>query len=155
MRFTLLLLFFTLNVTFAQAAVAAPPAAVAPTQTLSAAELTRDAVEAKLGRKLKFKERIALSVVRGKVKRAERRQAKPRGGSTDGLAIASFVLGVLGLFLLFPAIPALILGIISLGRYERQEYYTGKGLAIAGVIMGGLVIFAVLLVVGLFALIFG
>lgn len=152
MRFTVLffLLFAGLHSLTAAAAVASP-APIA--QEVTSADLSRDAVEAKLGRKLKFKERIALSVARGKMKRSERRKA--RGGSTDGLAIASFVCGILGLFLFFTAIPALVLGIISLGRYNRGEYYTGKGLAITGVVLGGLVLFLVFLLIGLFALAFG
>lgn len=155
MRFSITLLILLFTISTSSAAVTPAKETSSTVVEVSAADLTRDAVEAKLGRKLKFKERVALSIARGKVKRAERRKARSRGGATDGLAIASFVCGVLGLFIFFTAIPALVLGIISLGRYSRGEYYTGKGLAIAGVVMGGVVVFLFLLLVGLFALAFG
>jgi hypothetical protein len=159
MRFPILV---TLLFVFAGTANAAFAPAVATTPevetTLTSTDLSRDAVEAKLGRKLKFKERVALSIVRGKAKRAERRKAKGQndGGVTDGFAIASLVCGVLGLFLLFPAIPALVFGIISLGKIEEEKYYRkGKGMAIAGIALGGVVILTFLLLVGIFALAFG
>ena len=155
----LCVLVFLLSALSASAAVGvvspAATEAVVPTQAgaLSAAELTREAVEAKVGRKLKLKERIALSVMRGKVKRQQRRAARgkvARGGPVDGLAVASLVCGILGLILFFPAIPALVLGIISLGRFNRDpQYRTGKGMAIAGIVLGGLVTFLFLLIVGI------
>lgn len=136
-------------------AALAPPATVVPTE-ISAKDLSREAVEQKIGRKLKFKERVALALARGKMKRAERRGSRPQaGGPTDGFAIASLVCGILGLFLLFTAIPALVFGIISLGRINRDpQYLRGKGMAIAGIILGGLgvlALFIILLIVAAFA----
>lgn len=54
---------------------------------------------------------------------------------TSGLAIASFVLGILSvLFTIFTAIPAIILGIISLVKISRSAgRLKGKGFAIAGI----------------------
>lgn len=159
MRFSILvtLLFVftgTANAAFAPAVVSPPATETA----LTSADLSRDAVEAKLGRKLKFKERVALSIVRGKAKRTERRKAKGQNdaGVTDGFAIASLVCGILGLFLFYLAVPALVFGIISLGKIEEEKYYRkGKGMAIAGIVLGGLVILAFILIIGFFALIFG
>lgn len=153
MRITLLLFILFASISTTSAAVAPAKNATPATTQLTAADLTRDAVEARIGRKLKFKERIALSMVRGKAKRAERRQV--RGGATDGLAIASLVCGILGLFLFWLAVPALVLGIISLDRYSNGIYHTGKGIAIAGIVLGGIVILAILVVLVLFASIFG
>jgi competence protein ComGC len=53
---------------------------------------------------------------------------------TSGLAIISLVLGVLSVFtLLLTAIPAIILGIVSLVKIEKSGgHLKGKGLAIAG-----------------------
>ncbi len=121
-------------------------------------ELERANVEQKLGRKLTFKERLGLSIVRGKAKRQARRGAKIAAGGSpvDGYAVASLVCGILGLFTLFTAIPALVLGIISLGRFKRDpQYRSGKGMAIAGVVLGGLVLFAVLLIIGIVAATWG
>ena len=71
-------------------------------------------------------------------------------------AIASLVCGILGLFLFYLAVPALVFGIISLGKIEEEKYYRkGKGMAIAGIVLGGLVILAFILIIGFFALIFG
>lgn len=152
MRLPLLLLLFIVSSFSVNAALSAPAAdghAEIPI-SLQSQDLSRDAVEARLGRKLKLKERLGLSIVRGNLKRAERRAAKgkPAGGApADGLAIASMVCGILGLFLFFPAIPAVVLGIISLGRFKRDpQYRTGKGMAIAGVILGGLVILAFIII---------
>ncbi|MEL7159808.1 MAG: DUF4190 domain-containing protein [Bacteroidota bacterium] len=119
-------------------------------------QFERAAVEDRLGRKLKFKERIALSVVRGKLKRQQKHAVRRRsGGPTDGLAIASMVCGILGFFTVFTALPALVLGIVSLGRFRRDpQYRTGKGMAIAGIIMGGLVILSLLLIFS-FVILFG
>ncbi len=60
---------------------------------------------------------------------------------TSGLAIASLVLGILGFtcFSILTGIPALILGIISLGKINKSSgAVTGKGMAIAGIVLGSL-----------------
>lgn len=129
-------------------------AAVAAVEKAPVQQLDRIHVEQQLGRKLKFKERIALSIVRGKAKRQARREKKAAAGTNpvDGYAVASLVCGILGLLTIFTAIPALVLGIISLGRFKRDpQYRSGKGMAIAGVVLGGLVLFAVLLIVAIVA----
>ncbi|SER00505.1 DUF4190 domain-containing protein [Neolewinella agarilytica] len=147
--FILLVLLLTPEPSFA----ALTPAAEAPVRHLDRAH-----VEQQLGRKLKFKERIGLSIIRGKAKRQARRAAKTAAGGSpvDGYAVASLVCGILGFFTFFTAIPALVLGIIALGRFNRDpQYRSGKGMAIAGVILGGLVLFAVLLIIGILAATWG
>lgn len=158
MKHLILLLSFLFITVPATAAFVAPPAATTDAAVLpanlSSADISREALEIKLGRKLKFKERVALSFARGKMKRAERRAARKAGGGgpADGFAIASLVCGILGLFLLFTAVPALVLGIISLNRINRDpQYRTGKGMAIAGIVLGGLVILLLLLLVAIIA----
>lgn len=129
-----------------------------PNSAPAAQTLDRSQVEQQLGRKLKFKERIALSIVRGKAKRQARRETKMAAGGSpvDGYAVASLICGILGLFTFFTAIPALVLGIVSLGRFKRDpQFRTGKGMAIAGVALGGLVIFAILLILGIVAATWG
>lgn len=124
--------------------------------------LNREALEAKLGRKLKFKERIVYGILKRKVKRQQKRQA--RGGPVDGLALGSFIAGLLTLVLLLVSSPvslltglvALILGIVGLGRFRRNpEFRTGKGYAIAGIAIGGGLIFFFLLVLAIFIGTFG
>jgi hypothetical protein len=56
--------------------------------------------------------------------------------STSGLAIAAFVLGLLG-FALISAILGIVLGCVALSQIRRREL-KGKGLAIAGIVLGGL-----------------
>ncbi|HEY6969421.1 MAG TPA: DUF4190 domain-containing protein [Candidatus Angelobacter sp.] len=57
---------------------------------------------------------------------------------TDGRAIASLVLGILGLFFsIFAAIPAIILGHISYSEIKKSAgRLTGDGLAIGGLVLG-------------------
>jgi hypothetical protein len=63
-----------------------------------------------------------------------------KGGAakTSGMAIASLVLGLMSLLCsLFTGIPAIILGVLGLRDVERsQGLRTGKGLAIAGIVLG-------------------
>ena len=57
----------------------------------------------------------------------------------DGTAVASLVLGILSLicFGILTAIPAIITGHISLGKIKRSgDTLGGKGMAIAGLVMG-------------------
>jgi hypothetical protein len=117
-------------------------------------------MEAHLGRKLKFGERIALGIVKRKARKQQRRNEN--NGITDGLAVASLVVGIGSILLLaggigiLTAIIGLIMGIVSLGRINRNpEFRTGKGLAIAGIAINGGVIFLVILVLTIFLNTFG
>jgi hypothetical protein len=60
----------------------------------------------------------------------------PQDQRTSGLAIASFVLGLLGLLLL-TAVLSVILGIAALAEIRRTGQQRGKGLAIAGITLSG------------------
>jgi hypothetical protein len=79
--------------------------------------------------------------------------AAPR---TDPLAISSLVLGLVS-FLCLGFITGTVgigLGIAALNRIKNQpQVFTGKGLAIAGIVLGGLqlAIFALLMAFGVFA----
>lgn len=59
--------------------------------------------------------------------------------STNGLATASLVLGILGLFCGITAIVGLILGIVALGQI-RKGRGTGRGLAIGGIVTSAVAI---------------
>ncbi len=85
--------------------------------------------------------------------------ASPVGGrstlTTNGMAIAGFVLGLLSLFCCFIGPPFSILGLIfsciGLAQINKESAQGGKGLAIAGIILAifGLLLFGFLVVVGL------
>jgi hypothetical protein len=56
---------------------------------------------------------------------------------TNGLAIASVILGLLSiLYTLIAAIPAVLLGCLALGEINRSQSQKGRGLALAGVALG-------------------
>lgn len=59
----------------------------------------------------------------------------PISTDANGLAIASLVLGILSLtgFFIFAGIPAIITGIMSLKKKQKE-----RGMSIAGIIMGGI-----------------
>lgn len=133
-----------------RAAVAAPPVVVenSVTETTS---LNRADLEAQLGRKLKFTERIAFGMLKKKARKQQK--AAAGDGKTDGLAVTSFVVGVASILLLFAngigfltAIVGLVLGIVALSRINRNPgFRSGKGLAIAGIAINGGLIFLTLL----------
>jgi hypothetical protein len=64
--------------------------------------------------------------------------------SPPGMAIASFILGILGVMMAvaclvpIPGIIALILGILALRQMASAPNPAGRGLAIAGIVMGGI-----------------
>lgn len=64
--------------------------------------------------------------------------AATHGTKTDPLSIWSLVLGILSFlcFSLLAGIPAIICGHVSLGRLKKNALLRGKGMAIAGLIMG-------------------
>ncbi len=67
----------------------------------------------------------------------------PTGSRPKGLAVASLVLGILGLLTFFfllgglLGLIAVILGIVALGKIKRGEA-DGRGMAIAGIITGAI-----------------
>jgi hypothetical protein len=73
--------------------------------------------------------------------------AYPSSG-TNGLAIASLVLGIAQIFLWFVAgIPAIILGAVAL-RQVRLSGQSGRGMAIAGIILGSIgIVLSILLII--------
>lgn len=159
----LLLLLFVLFSGTAAAAFAAPAAAATAT-TEAATFPTRATVEAQLGRKLKFFERVVYGVAKRKAKRQARRaeRGERRTGPVSALSIITFALGVVGLAFLFTSasvvslilgLGALITGVISLVQFGgKDEYKRGRGLAIAGLAaVPGTIILIVLLLAAAFA----
>ncbi len=58
----------------------------------------------------------------------------PAGARTNGLAIASMVLGIVWLWWI-GSILALVFGYVALGQI-RQRHEGGRGMAIAGIVLG-------------------
>lgn len=64
-------------------------------------------------------------------------------GRTSGLAIASLICGILGFFTIgVTSLPAIITGHIARGSIKRDSSLVGGGMALAGLIMGYMVIAA-------------
>ena len=79
-----------------------------------------------------------------------------RTQKSQGLALASMITGILGIFMFgcffpVPGIVALVLGLVSLSQIKRSpEKYGGKPYATAGVIMGGIsILFLVMMILWL------
>jgi hypothetical protein len=70
-------------------------------------------------------------------------QPDPSSSDTNGLAIASLVLGILSLtgFLFLTGVPAIITGVMSLKKTQRD-----RGMSIAGIVMGSIATFLSLLI---------
>ncbi|HZV71551.1 MAG TPA: DUF4190 domain-containing protein [Saprospiraceae bacterium] len=116
--------------------------------------LDREQLESQLGRKLKFKERIGLWIIKSKIKHAEKKgksiHIEGYQPITDGFAIASLVIGIVSLLTLniLLGILAIIFAGISLGKIRRFDgLYKGQGLATAGLVCGIVAVTLVLLVV--------
>ena len=65
------------------------------------------------------------------------------------MSVASLVLGLVGLplcFLFVPSLLAVIFGIVGLNQIKRDPTQSGRGLAIAGLILGAVMLVLVVLV---------
>jgi hypothetical protein len=87
-------------------------------------------------------------------------QVVPNSNKNNGLAIAGFILGLVGTlfswcygFGLLPGIPGLILSIVSINQINKSRQ-NGKGFAIAGVVLSVLAIIASILFIIFFIYIF-
>ena len=61
------------------------------------------------------------------------------GRRTSGFAVASLTMGILtfvNLLAVERAVPAIVFGVLALRRMKADERLTGKGLAIAGIVLG-------------------
>ena len=65
-------------------------------------------------------------------------------GGTNGMAIAAMVCGICGFLCMVPGVIGIILGIVSLPQINRTQQ-SGRGMAIAGIVMGSLWILAFVL----------
>ena len=70
---------------------------------------------------------------------------QPQSG-TNGMAIAAMVCGICGFLCLIPGLVGIVLGIVSLPQIKRSGQ-GGRGMAIAGIVMGTLWIVALILVI--------
>ena len=159
-RFLLLGLLFLFVAVSPARAVAVQPTPDITTVADVDAQLSRANVEERLGRKLTLRERIGLGITRGKAKRqlrreqraAERGTVQDGGRTTNGLAIAGFVCGVVGFFfgglVLGPL--AVVFSAIGLSRSSR-EGAPHKGLAIAGLVLGIIATAVILVAIGVVA----
>jgi uncharacterized membrane protein YvbJ len=73
---------------------------------------------------------------------------------TSGMATASLVLGIIGIFFGLCSILAIIFGAIALGQINRDPSLQGKGQAVAGLVLGivvialGIIVVLVLILLG-------
>jgi hypothetical protein len=86
---------------------------------------------------LTWKERKATKVVLKKFYSSKSMVTEP-SKKTDGMAIAGFVCGIVGLIVagIILGVLAIVFSIISLGHINKDPNKKGKGLAIAGLILG-------------------
>jgi hypothetical protein len=80
--------------------------------------------------------------------------APPAIQPTNGMAVASLVLGILSLLLFFTIVPPFILGALAvifgaLGLSKAKQGAPNKGLALAGLICGGVGILAAIAFIAL------
>ncbi len=61
----------------------------------------------------------------------------PAAPKNNGLAVAALVLGITGFLCCIPAILALVFGYISKGQIDKSNgTQTGRGMAVAGIVLG-------------------
>ena len=102
--------------------------------------LDRKSLQNKMGRKLTFKERISLRLVKRKLRKNVNLTPDEAATQveTNGLAIAGFVLGLLSIFIagIILGLLGVIFSMTALNKIKRNPNMGGKGLAIAGLILG-------------------
>lgn len=72
--------------------------------------------------------------------------AGPAYGGTNGLSIAALVCGICGFLCGIPAILAIVFGCIGLSQ-DKQRGQGGRGLAIAGIVLGSLWVIGTILLI--------
>jgi hypothetical protein len=118
--------------------------------------LDRKDVEHRLGRNMKWRERLAFGIAKRKVARQLRSTRQDGSPPTNGMAIAGFAIGMLtiltaGILGFITGPLGLIFSLIGLNRANRRGYDL-RGLAIAGIVIGALTILLWVAIVGIFAI---
>ncbi|MDX2249562.1 MAG: DUF4190 domain-containing protein [Bacteroidia bacterium] len=101
--------------------------------------LSRETLEVMAGRKLTFKEKLVLPLIKAKVKKGQDFETAASEAFTDGMAVAGFVTGLVSLFAFgfVLGILGIIFSLIGLKRIRREpEVRRGYGLATAGLVLG-------------------
>ena len=117
---------------------------------------TKQELAQKMGRSLTVKEKVALSYVQKKLRKNTSLSATEalEEAKVNGLAIAGFVTGIVGLFVagVILGTIAVVLGSIALKKIRKSpEIHSGKGLAIAALVLGivaivgGIVVLAIVI----------
>ncbi|MTB50314.1 hypothetical protein [Lewinella sp. W8] len=113
----LLLLLLAFPAQGAMLAIATPVTpAEAPAATEQLLNLNRQALEQQLGRKLTFKERLALGATKRKLRQEQRRaqKGKAKKGKKKGFGIFGFVLGLVGLILAGILLSVILIGSLAI-----------------------------------------
>ena len=128
----------------ASAFVAEPAPQAAATSIFQ--QIDKNQLSAELGRPLKFKGRVAVNTFNRRqlvnLRKANKRARKglpPKTAYTEGngMAIAGFVCGVIGLFIFPIVLPQLAIIFSAIGmRKSNREGAPLRGLAIAGLVTG-------------------
>lgn len=112
-----------------------------------------DDIEQQLGRKLKWKERVGLKILKRKIRRSQNQtEEEVKLKRTDTLAILSVIFGIVGLFVagIILGLLAVIFGLIAFSRITKSPETTkGLGTAKAGVILGCLSIIGAVVVLAM------
>ena len=109
------------------------------TEPIKTKAFNRANLEVLLGRKLTFRERLFLPLVKNKLAKGLPADRAANEAVTDGMAIAGFVTGVLSLLLFgfILGILGIIFSAVGLKRIRQEpEKRKGRGLAIAGLVCG-------------------
>lgn len=81
-------------------------------------------------------------------------EIRNRFTQTSGFATASLVLGIIGIIINPLSIPAIIFGAIAINQTGKNPYLSGRGKAIAGLILGTIVAVIWILILIYFGAIF-
>ena len=113
-------------------------------------KLDKEQLAQKIGRSLTWKEKMALRWAKRKMKKEENKTKALNQARNDGMAIAGFVLGLLGLLAIgfLGSILGIIFSAIALDRFRKGSEMGGKNMAVAGLVLGivGLVLWSLLIV---------
>jgi len=135
-----LLLGLTLTPGSSGAAIVTPPVAElsALHKPETFVELDRAEMEQLLGRRMKLKERIAFGMAKRRVARQLARQDQEGAApTTNGMAVAGFVCGIVGLFVFGIVLGPLAIVFSAIGLSKsNKEGRPLRGLAIAGLVLG-------------------